>query len=397
MCLRHKLGVPSDLVPNAFSFIDATEVQLSTSTSSNVITITGISGPAPVSCSGIQFMIIGVTGWVGSGTILNGQQIQIKRGSAATTGTTVSGTLTIGGVSTTWNVTTLVSVDTTPNSYSWTAQSDVVASTVTDSNFVTISGINTPAPVTITGGTFSIGGAGWTTSGNITNGQTLQVRVTSSGSSGGVVSATTTVGGVQSTFSVTTHVVPAVTYYLNWMGTNGSGNGGGSYVSQDTIFGSTSGDTALATGLQIPKDGNWYYWEAYSDAVNGQSAMGVGTQTAVQYSAGQTGSSVANWDTDVASSNLAAHVRGLYARWNSATGYFLVGGIRPSGVNSGVVTFPTTTLYMYPLVKTAGTPHWTKLVVRASEMKFNPSGLVASLYPAIPAYNAYPTYALVAG
>lgn len=95
-------------------------------------------------------------------------------------------------------------VDTTPDPFGFVAQSGVAAGSTVTSNSVTISGINAPAPVTVSGGTVSIAGGAFAASGSITNGQSLAVRVTASGTAGATVTATVTVGGVAAVFNVTT-------------------------------------------------------------------------------------------------------------------------------------------------------------------------------------------------
>ncbi|MBL8225036.1 MAG: hypothetical protein JNM50_06880 [Chromatiales bacterium] len=71
---------------------------------------------------------------------------------------------------------------------------------------VTVSGINVPAPVSVTGGSYSVGCEGAFTSadGTIESGQTVCVRLTSSEAAGGNAVATLAIGGVEGQFSVTT-------------------------------------------------------------------------------------------------------------------------------------------------------------------------------------------------
>lgn len=95
--------------------------------------------------------------------------------------------------------------DTTPNAFTFTDQTGVALSTPITSNTITVSGINTATPLTITGGQYSInGGAFASTATTVVNGDTVVVRVTSSGSNSTAVNATLTIGGVSDTFTVTT-------------------------------------------------------------------------------------------------------------------------------------------------------------------------------------------------
>lgn len=95
--------------------------------------------------------------------------------------------------------------DTTPDAFTFTDQTGVALSTPTTSNTITVSGINTAAPLTITGGQYSInGGVFASTATTVVNGDTVAVRVTSSGSNSTAVNATLTIGTVSDTFTVTT-------------------------------------------------------------------------------------------------------------------------------------------------------------------------------------------------
>lgn len=97
--------------------------------------------------------------------------------------------------------------DTTPNSFTFADISDAELSTLTTATAITISGINTSTPVSVTGTgnpQVSIDGGSWVSSGSITNGQTLAVRLTSSASGNTAATATVIVGGESVLWSVTT-------------------------------------------------------------------------------------------------------------------------------------------------------------------------------------------------
>src|SRR3954462_15388579 len=73
-------------------------------------------------------------------------------------------------------------VDTTPNSFTFNNKSDTGLSTPVTSNQVTITGITAAAPISITGGEYSIeGGAFTSAAGTVNNNQTVTVRVGASG------------------------------------------------------------------------------------------------------------------------------------------------------------------------------------------------------------------------
>ena len=97
----------------------------------------------------------------------------------------------------------VAAADTTPASFAFTARSGVAPGTVVTSNTVTISDINVLANISVSNGALIVDGAAF--SGNtIRNGQTVAVKVTSSATLGGSVTATVNIGGVRANFVVTT-------------------------------------------------------------------------------------------------------------------------------------------------------------------------------------------------
>ncbi len=205
----------SDTTPNAFSFTAQTGVARSTLTTSNTITVSGINAAAPISVTGTsgQYSINGGTYTSVAGSVTNSNMVTLRRTSSASFSTLTTATLTIGGVSGAFNVTTQA-IDTTPNAFSFTAQTGAALSTLTTSNTITVSGINAAAPISITGasGQYSINGGTYTSlAGTVTNGQPVTVRQTSSASNGATTTATLTIGGVSGAFNVTTNIKAVMT------------------------------------------------------------------------------------------------------------------------------------------------------------------------------------------
>ena len=96
--------------------------------------------------------------------------------------------------------------DTTPADFNFVNQAGVARSSEITSASVTITGINTAAAISVTGGEYSIDCDGTFTAsdGNISNDQTVCVRHTSSASFSTATDTTLTVGGVIKTFTSTT-------------------------------------------------------------------------------------------------------------------------------------------------------------------------------------------------
>ena len=94
-----------DRVPSAFGFTDAVDANLSTVTTSDTVTPTGYDVTTSWTVTGGEASVAGGA-WAASGTINPGQNIQLRATSSASYATAVSVTLTIGGISDTWYVTT---------------------------------------------------------------------------------------------------------------------------------------------------------------------------------------------------------------------------------------------------------------------------------------------------
>lgn len=95
--------------------------------------------------------------------------------------------------------------DTTPSSFSFTAVDGVEPGATVTSNAITISGITTAAPISISGGEYAIDGGTFTSAaGNVSNGETVTVRLTAANATNTPVEATLNIGGVTAVFTVTT-------------------------------------------------------------------------------------------------------------------------------------------------------------------------------------------------
>src|SRR5690606_13158103 len=125
---------------------------------------------------------------------------------------------TIGGTTFTKNVNVEVTPqDITPEEFTFASQTNVPISTVRQSNIVTILGVNTATPISITGGEYQINGGAWTSAaGTVVEGDTVRVRHTSSGSLNTQTTTTITVGTYTTTFQTTTQESagnPTITIY----------------------------------------------------------------------------------------------------------------------------------------------------------------------------------------
>lgn len=209
-----------DTTPDDFTFSTYDGATISETVLSDIIQISGITGTVTASvaspgftsevrvCSGPTADTCG--NWESATQIGNNQYLQVR----ATTGlqyfTTYSVGVTVGTVTNYWDINTGPPPDTEPNFFSFANVDDAAISTVVTSEEVTISGITVDVTATATNGAEvrANGTGNWTngiTGITISNGDTLQVRITSSADYATAVETDVTVGtGDATTWTVTT-------------------------------------------------------------------------------------------------------------------------------------------------------------------------------------------------
>ncbi len=105
-----------DTTPDAFSFTDVTDQAIGSLITSNIITVSGIDAAAAVTfietghLSGEYRVDSGTWLDLANFNIENAETLQLRLTSSASNSTLVSIQVTIGGVSDTWDVTTLAAV-----------------------------------------------------------------------------------------------------------------------------------------------------------------------------------------------------------------------------------------------------------------------------------------------
>ena len=202
-----------DQDPNPFALVDQTGVSRSTLIASAPITISGINTLTPISVSGGggEYRIDGGAWTSAAGNIANGQQVEVRHTSSSSFSTTVNTTLTVGSRSDTFSTTT-VAIDTTPDAFSFVDQTGVARTTTITSDPITVTGINSGAGITVSGGSYSINSTTnfVTGPGTVNAGDLVRARHTSSGSYLTSVNTTVTIGGVQDVFTSQTMADPAL-------------------------------------------------------------------------------------------------------------------------------------------------------------------------------------------
>lgn len=97
----------TDVTPSALGFVDTNGVDPLTLSVSNTVTVAGINAPADISISGGEYSINGGawTSAPASAAVYVGDQVQVRATSGADFGSTVTVQLTIGTLTSPWNLT----------------------------------------------------------------------------------------------------------------------------------------------------------------------------------------------------------------------------------------------------------------------------------------------------
>ncbi|UZJ44184.1 hypothetical protein OOT55_16210 [Marinimicrobium sp. C6131] len=173
---------PADLEPAPFSFEPQFDVEPGATLTSNTVTVSGIDAVTTISVTGGQYSIGGGAYTDADGEVDLDDEVRVQVTASGNFSTEASATLTIGGISGTFTVTTEAE-DTTPNAFGFAPQEGLAPETEVTSEEVEISGINTPVAVNITGGEYRVNGGEFTTeAGELQSGDAVSLRaVTLSG------------------------------------------------------------------------------------------------------------------------------------------------------------------------------------------------------------------------
>lgn len=100
-----------DNVPDQFTFTDQIDVSWSRNITSDTITVSGVNEDVSISITGGTYSINGEDFTDENGTVTNGDKVTVRLSSASSSHTTTSATVTIGGLSDTFSVTTKYMID----------------------------------------------------------------------------------------------------------------------------------------------------------------------------------------------------------------------------------------------------------------------------------------------
>ena len=204
-----------DRTPDEFSFGEVTGVEPSAVVTSDAITVAGIDTAVTIEVSGGDAVgLVNGTVVADGAAVVAGDEVQVRITASDQFSTTVTATVTIGGVSAEFSVTTRAALpDTTPDAFSFDPVAGAELSTAVDSSIVTVSGIDMATSASVSGdpsAVLIVNGGDVAGDVDVEAGDEVQVRLTSSANYGTAVTATVTIGGVSADFTVTTKASPVV-------------------------------------------------------------------------------------------------------------------------------------------------------------------------------------------
>ncbi len=195
-------GGGADTTPNAFSFAPTTDAAIGSTQTSAAITVSGINASTPVSIVGGSYSINGQAFATAAGSVRNGDSVRIRQTASSSFSTRTTAVLTIGGVAGNWDLTT-VALDSSPDPIQFQSFRNLAPGKPVISNTVTVSGINSTVPISVTGGSYSIDGGAWTSaSGTVSNGAQVRVQLLTSSTFSSTTEAALTISGVRTVFRV---------------------------------------------------------------------------------------------------------------------------------------------------------------------------------------------------
>lgn len=201
-------GTGTNDVPSAFTFTPLFNVDPASVQVSNTITVANTDVPSPISVSaGGQYSINGGPFTAVAGVVSPGAQVTLQLTAASGYSTSDSAVLIIGGVSSTFTVTTGAQP---VLQGSFTPVTGAAPSSIQTSNAISVTGTTMPVPISVTSGsTYSINGGPFTSaSGTVQPGDQVVVQTTVASTYNTTSSAIVNIGGVTSTYTVTTAAQP---------------------------------------------------------------------------------------------------------------------------------------------------------------------------------------------
>lgn len=200
--------LPADRMPEPMTLGEVTGAELEAVQVSPTVTVTGINLPVAISVTGGEYAKNCEEGsfTAESGLIEENESFCVRHTSSANFEATTTTVVTVGEATAEFSSTT-IPADSTPDPMALGSVTNVPVSTAQTSQTVTVTGINLPVAISVSGGEYSknCSATGFTTAaGMIEANETFCVRHTSSASESSTVTTTVTVGEGSASFSSTT-------------------------------------------------------------------------------------------------------------------------------------------------------------------------------------------------
>ena len=201
---------PVSSTPHPFSFADVIYSDPSfplpnAVAISDPVTVTGINVPVSVAVSEGSYSVNGGTFTTAPSSVSNFDNVALQVTSGSP-GQTVSATLTIAGIPTTWNVTRLATSPTLPNPMVFPTITGVAPAILVNSADATVSGVTVPIPIQMRAGQYYNAALdiNWGGDGVLQPGQVFHLRIPSSSTPGGLSTAIAVINSVTNYFNVVT-------------------------------------------------------------------------------------------------------------------------------------------------------------------------------------------------
>lgn len=266
--------VMSNNRPNAVGFTNQINVERSTLTTSNTVTITGLVTPTAVIVTNGEYKKNADAYTTVDGTVTNGDTLTLRHTSSSSWQGAVSTTIQVGASVATWSTTTRAQ-DVTPNAFSFTSVTGVERSTVQTSNQITFGGVDADVvmAVSISGGSYSRNGAAYTTAaGSAVNNDTFRVQHVSSGAFSTPIETILTIGTQSASYTSTTRALDTTPNAFSFTAVTGATPSTLYTSNLITLAGLGSGDIAGVgiVGGTYSHNGS-AYTTASSAAINGDT------------------------------------------------------------------------------------------------------------------------------
>jgi hypothetical protein len=204
-------------------------------------------------------------------------------------------------------------LDTAPDQFTFTDQTGVSLSSTITSAAVTIAGIDSPAAISVSGGSYDVNASGsFTTSpGTVSVGNTVRARHTSSGSNSTATNTVVTIGGVADTFTSTT--VGSDTTPSQFTFTDQSGVALSSTITSAaiTVSGIDAAATITVTGGTYDKNSSGSFTASAGTVVNGDTVRARHTSSGSNLTATNTAVTIGGVSDTFTSTTLSSGGDGL--------------------------------------------------------------------------------------